>query len=153
MEYMESKMQDMIEAGLQNDGFGALGAAVERVNTEWLRIARPIILAMFAVDDAIYPVTTARLADPLGYVSYGSMSPAAHAWQEAQSVTSKAVDGLRDILEGVRENALCDALIAVDYDAADDVVDAQEAFNDDLRASVMSVEAAVKMIGDERAAY
>jgi hypothetical protein len=150
MEYMESKMQDMIEAGLQNDGFGALGAAVERVNTEWLHIARPIILAMFAVEDAIHPVGTARLADPLGYVSYARMSPAAHAWQEAQSVTGKAVDGLRDILEGIRENALCDALMHVDYGGADDAITEAEAFNDDLRASVMSVDAAVKMIGDEQ---
>jgi voltage-gated potassium channel Kch len=127
-----------------------LTTTTETVNTEWLRIARPIILAMFAVEDAIHPVGTARLADPLGYVSYGRMSPASHAWEEAQIVTSKAFLALKDILEGVRENALCDAFVSTPDDATDTEADAIDDFNDDLRKSVVSVDGAVKMLGDEQ---
>lgn len=121
----------------------------ETVNTEWLRIARPIIKALLAVDDAIYPVTTARLGDPKGYTSYSGMSPAAHAWQEAQSVVTKAVAELEGILEGIRDNALCDAYADCPNDATDDEADAIEEFNEDLRKSVVTVEAAVRMVGDE----
>lgn len=126
-----------------------LPTTITTTNTEWLRIARPIIKALLAVDDAIYPVTTARLADPKGYTSYSGMSPAAHAWQEAQSVTSKAVDALNDILKGIRDNALCDAYADCPNDATDDEADAVDEFNDDLRKSVITVEAAVRMVGDE----
>jgi len=119
------------------------------VNETFLTTARPIILAMFAVEDAISPVTTARLADPLGYVAYSKRSPQSHAWEEAQNATSKAYDALRDIVEGIRENALCDAYAATPDDATDDEADAIDEFNDDLRRSVMTVEAAIRMVGDE----
>lgn len=127
-----------------------LTTTTETVNTEWLRIARPIIKAMFAVEDAISDVTKERLADPLGYVSYSKMSPQSLAWKEAQGIVDKAGNELHDLLEGIRDNALCDAYADCPNEATDDESDAIDEFNDDLCKSVMTVEAAVRMVGGDQ---
>jgi hypothetical protein len=137
-----------IEA-LAEDGFGELGAAVERANTEWLRIARPIIKAMFGVEDALYVVSKERLADPLGYVSYAKMSPASRAWKEAQDAVNGASNYLQGMLDGIRDNALCDHRRSCLDGMSEAEGDAVDEWNDRLDAGVVSVDAAVKMIGEE----
>lgn len=127
-----------------------LPTTITATNTAWLTIATPIIKAMFAVEDAIHPVTTARLADPKGYVAYAKRSPESHAWAEAQSIVERAVEELAKMLDGIRDNALCDAYVNVDYDAPEADIEAGEAFNEDLARGVISIDAAVKMIGDEQ---
>lgn len=127
-----------------------LTTTTETVNTEWLRIARPIIKAMFAVEDAIAPVTTARLADPKGYAPYSQRSAAGHAWMDAQGIAGKACEEMRELIEGIRDNALCDAYADCPNDATDDEADAIDEFNDDLRKSVLTVGAAVRMVSDEQ---
>lgn len=146
MEYMEGQMQNLIEAGIAS---ADLSGAIEATNMAWLAIARPIIKAMFGVEDALAPVNRARGDDPLGYVAYAKRSPASHDWGEAQRITERAVYHLRGLLDGIRDNALCDAYVTVDYDGAEDVIAEQEAFNDELARGVIGVDEAVKMIGDE----
>lgn len=126
-----------------------LQTTIQATNTAWLTTARPIIKAMHAVEDAIHPVTTARLADPLGYVAYTKRSAQSHAWEEAQGIVEGAVAELYKMLDGIRDNALCDAYVTVDYDGAEDAIADQEALNEDLARGVIGVDAAVKMIGDE----
>lgn len=127
-----------------------LQITIEATSTAWLTIARPIIKAMHAVEDALAPVNRARGDDPLGHVAYAKRSPASHAWSEAQTITSKAAGALYHMLDGIRDNALCDAYVMVDYDGTEDAIAEQEFFNEDLARGVIGVDAAVKMIGDEQ---
>jgi len=122
-----------------------LQTTIEATNTAWLTTARPIIKAMHAVEDALEPVNRARGDDPLGYVAYAKRSPASHAWAEAQGIVEGAVAELYKMLDGIRDNALCDAYVTVDYDGAEDAIAEQE----DLARGVIGVDAAVKIVGGE----
>jgi hypothetical protein len=141
---------DMIIEAIENDGFGPLGAAVERATTQFLTTARPIIKAMHGVEDALAPVNRARLDDPKGYAPYGQRPAHIHDWDEVQRIVNDAVESLNKMLDGIRDNALCDHYVNVDYDGSEDDIAEQEAFNEDLARGVISVDAAVKMIGGEQ---
>lgn len=126
-----------------------LADATERATTQFLTTARPIIKAMHGVEDALAPVNRARLDDPKGYASYGKRSPESDAWAEAQSIVGRAATDLFHMLDGIRDNALCDHYVNVDYDGTENAIAAGEQFNEDLARGVIGVEAAVRMIGDE----
>lgn len=116
----------------------------------WTVTARPIVKAIFEIDDAAIGITKERLADPFGYVSYMKMSPAARDWQEAQNIISKAKLALEDMLPGIRDSFLCDERRSTPLDASDDECDAIEEFNDELELSVLSVDAFVKQMEREQ---
>ena len=125
-----------------------LDEAVAAANL-WTVTARPIVKAIFAVDDAAYPITHERLRDPHGYDSYTRMSPAARDWQAAQDIITKAKLALEDMLPGIRDNFMCDNYRSTPLDATDAECDVIGEFNDDLEREVQSVAAFIKQMERE----
>jgi hypothetical protein len=132
--------------------------AIERAN-DWVRVARPIIKACFLMDDAHLELSRARLDDPKGFASYGQMSPAARDWAEADRHIDRCREELNGMLEGIRDNALCDERMSgpQESEPADPIarqvwdnawVDTEE-FNDQLDRDVMSISAAIKLVENE----
>jgi hypothetical protein len=133
-------------------------AAIERAN-KWVDVARPVIKAMFAVEDAQSPVRKARLADPKGYAFYAKMSPEARIWEEAESYLTKCREQLSEMLDGIRDNYLCDERMPGPQESEPDDPVARQAldnawsdaddFNDELERGCLSTDAAVKLVEAE----
>lgn len=104
--------------------------AVEQANL-WTVTARPIVKALFLLEDAE------------AEVRHGCDS---RTWDEARPILSAPQRELREMLEGLRENAICDVLPRhPDAETGTDAKwDAMEAFDEQVRREVTSVDALIK---------
>lgn len=112
-----------------------LDEAIASAN-QWLVTARPVIKAMFAIEDAEWDIRQA-CDDRTG--------------QEVLPILRKPVRELRELVDGIRDNFLCDVTPSHAGLADDDADgwDARDAFIDEVGRSVLSVDAAIKLVGDE----
>lgn len=122
----------------------------------WTIHARPIIRAYLAMEDV--SVNSAWLeasamqrqgkhdgdkdAETEGFVRVQSYNEATRYIDTCQS-------SLYDMLEGIRDNYLADQCPPMPDDDDDAAWDARDAFNDELARSVISVDAAVRMVEGE----
>lgn len=123
-----------------------LPTTITTTNTEWLAHARPIIRAYLAMEEAC-------MASAICEVHYGrddTSKQRTRDYREADGYRKEAQASMYDLIQGIRDNAIADHSAEVSYDEADDaVIDAAEEFNDELSRGVMTVEAAVRIVGDE----
>lgn len=114
---------------------------------KWVDHARPIIKAMFVLEDAAdAPLLTALVAAGRGLTSH----PA--TWQErdyreARVQVAKARNALFDMLDGIRDNFIADERAGIGNN--DDETAEADDFNDWLGESTISVDAAVQIVTDE----
>jgi len=111
---------------------------------EWQAHALPIIRAYYALEDV-------SLNSDICANHYGkdAMSKQRTSdYREAQGYVTKAQDALYDMLDGIRDSFICDHSAGYAYNAPEAEVDAADEFNEELARSVVSVEAAVRAVGD-----
>lgn len=129
-----------------------LQEAVARAS-KWVDQAKPVILAYFVLEDqADEPISKALRGDPTAFECYSKRSPDALTWHDARDIVRGAATELFKMLDGIRDNFLCDERSAASpfngsYTEADE--EAYEAFDEALEREVPSVAATVKKIGDE----
>jgi len=111
---------------------------------EWVQHATPIIRAYYALEDV-------SLNNDICANHYGKDSASKQRtsdYREAQGYVTKAQDALYDMLDGIRDNFICDHSAGYAYNAPEADVAAADEFNEELGRSVVSVEAAVRVVGD-----
>lgn len=111
----------------------------------WLDHARPIIRAYLAMEDAC-------LAADICTVHYGkddASKAKTRDYREADGYRKEAQRSLYDMMEGIRDNYLADQCPPMPDDDDEAAWDARDAFNDELARSVISVDAAVRMVEGE----
>lgn len=123
--------------------------AITRAN-KWIDIGRPIIKAMYAMEDAQRELMSASLA---------VTKPDRRTFDEAHGYVNKAREELYEMLDGIRDNALCDErrdapagnapTDAAELMAWDSAWDDAEAFNDQLERETMTVVQAEKIVEAE----
>jgi len=120
-----------------------LQTAITAAN-EWQAHALPIIRAYYALEEV------SLLNDICAnHYSKDTMSKARTSdYREAQGYVIKAQDALYDMLDGIRDNFICDHSAGYARDASEADVDAADEFNEELGRSVVSVEAAVREVGE-----
>jgi len=112
-----------------------LAAAVEAAN-EWQKVGRPIIRASLAVSRASDEITQLfehRRRD----------------YHEASDAIEAAQTTLLEMLEGIRDDFLCDQRKSWNNSLSDDEAEAADAFNDALEEEVISVSALEKTVERE----
>lgn len=132
---------------------GAMDAAVAHAN-QWVDTARPIIKAMLLIEDAPDYAVLKALVDPAIPSRRDAMSDrqrlATDTWREARGIIRQAREDLFEMLDGIRDSYLCDDRQGWVTGMSDDEAEAVDAFNDELDRLVVSVDAAVKLVGDEQ---
>lgn len=124
-----------------------LAAAVDRANS-WIDTARPVIKAYLALDQIHGGLNTAAY-DRRGGRKFGTVAGYGEsACAYAASDVSKAVEALAASIDGIRSDVLSDEKLNASQHADDSEWDRVEAFNDELDRQCMTVDAAVKLIGD-----
>jgi len=122
-----------------------LEAATANANL-WLAHARPIIRAYLSMEEAC-------MASAICEVHYGrtdSEKQRTRDYREADGYRKAAQRNMYELIEGIRDNYIADHSAEVAYgEDDDDVIDAVEEFNTELSRSVMTVEAAISVVGDE----
>lgn len=126
--------------------------------SEWVRVATPIIKAYLALDEIDGDMSSAAI-DARGNRRWNA--PVAYderVIEEARGEVKDAREALYKIIEGIREDLICDSWLNEpagplgDTPEARDVYDARcdecEAFNDRLKVETISVDAALHQIGD-----
>jgi len=111
---------------------------------KWQAHALPIIKAYFALEDV--DMTTAICANHYGKDTMSKQRTS--DYREARDHIVKAQDALYDMLEGIRDNFICDYSAPYPIDMSEEELDAADEFNEALGRAVVSVEGAVKSIGD-----
>lgn len=122
----------------------------------WTIHARPIIRTYLTMDDV--SISSAWLeasamhrkakrdgdknAETEGFVRVQS-------YNEAMRYIASCQSSLYDMLEGIRDNYLADQCPPMPDDDDEAAWDARDAFNDELARSVISVDAAVRMVEGE----
>lgn len=107
----------------------SLEQAIGRAN-QWVNTAAPVIRAWLGL-----------------YATEHDLADAdKRTFDEAWAVIEKASANLYAIIEGVREEALCDHSVSGLSEMTDAEWDAVEEFNDTLRHDVISVAAAIKKV-------
>lgn len=112
-----------------------LAAAVEAAN-EWQSVGRPIILALLAVDratDEIHCLYPDRKRD----------------YHEAHDIIETARTTLFEMLDGIRDDFLCDQRKSWNSSLSDDEAEEADAFNDQLEEAVVSVRDLEKIVERE----
>lgn len=112
-----------------------LAAAVAAAN-EWQNVGRPIIKASLAVlraSDEITPLFEHRRRD----------------YHEANDAIEAAQTTLLEMLEGIRDDFLCDQRKSWSRDLKDDEAEEIDAFNDELEEAVVSVRDLEKVVERE----
>ena len=120
---------------IEDAGEQELSAAVEAAN-EWQNVGRPIILASLAVlraSDEIAPLFEHRRRD----------------YREANDAIEAAQTTLLEMLEGIRDDFLCDQRKSWSRDLNDDEAEMVDAFNDQLDDGVVSVRDLEKIVERE----
>jgi hypothetical protein len=124
-------MYALIEDTRQND----LAQAVKAAN-EWQSVGRPIILASLAIlraDDELTPLFEHRRRD----------------YREAHDAIEAAQTTLLEMLEGIRDDFLCDQRKSWNKSLSDEEAEAADAFNDELNDAVVSVRDLEKIVERE----
>jgi hypothetical protein len=126
-----------------------LAAAVAEASG-WVRVATPIIKAMFALDDAQADLRSAKY-DFRGKKRWNE--PAAYderAMKEADDIVDEARLRLFEMLDGIRDDFRCDALhsFGEPADGDDDAWGAHEALVEEFDRQLPTVDAVVKQVGD-----
>ena len=123
-------MYSLIEATKQTD----LDAAIASAN-QWLVSARPVIKAMFALEDAEWSLRR-ECDDQVG--------------GEAVTILRKPRHELRELVDGIRDNFLCDVTPShVGFGDDDPRWDERDEFIDEVGRVVISVAEAIRIVGDE----
>lgn len=117
-----------------------LAESVAAANEEWVRLARPIVKAWAMVDEARLGLNSAWIT--------GTKSEQ-YVMDEAKGHIRKAYDALDGMLSGIRDNAYCDHCKSGLSEMTDEQWDEVEAFNDALRAGILSVDAVIKLVEAE----
>lgn len=138
-----------------------LETAIAEAN-QWLPHARPIIKVYLDMEEACFLSGAWVEADKTlrSAVSKEQRTQARRMrddYDEANSHCEKARTALYAMLEGIRDNYRCDHLLPYPYpndgfdseDAHDEAYDRAENFNNELDRNLITVEAAVRMVGDE----
>ena len=112
-----------------------LAAAVEAAN-EWQNVGRPIILASLAVDRATDEI---RCLYPDRKRDY----------HEAHDVIEAARSTLLEMLDGIRDDFLCDQRKSWNSGLSDDDAEEVDAFNDQLEEAAVSVRDLEKIVERE----
>lgn len=117
-------------------------AAIDEAN-KWVEIAEPIIREYSNLDETVSALKQqAHKARAPGYKD----TPLSRIYDEAVRPVEKAYEELGGIIEGIRENALCDVNFYTDRDATAEQEDRDIADNDKVRATVVSVDAAINAV-------
>lgn len=112
----------------------AIATAVEQANL-WTVTAAPIVKAIFAIEDARHECLQGLDT---------------RTWEEARPIIGRADRELREMLDGIRENFICDHLPPhPSRDDDDEAWDAHEAFTDELRRDVTTVDALIRKMERE----
>lgn len=119
-----------------------------RLTNKWVDHARPIIKAMFLLDDAADQL----LVEALCATHRSIHHTAPETWQErnyreARAEVAGAGRALYDMLDGIRDNFICDECCGVGD--TDDETEAADAYNDWLRAETITVDQAIRIVTDE----
>lgn len=113
-----------------------LEAAIEAAN-KWVGVARPIILASIELDrldDTLWPLRQmGRRRD----------------YEEAKSHIASAREELEDMLDGIRDDFLCDQRKSWDRSLGEDEGEAVDNFNEMLDEATVSVPDCIKQIERE----
>lgn len=128
-----------VNAMLRDKQEAKLEAAVEAAD-QWLDLARPIIMAMFKLDDLESEVTR------------GCSYPGDHrsrVLREGAGYISKAAANLQDTLDGIRGDFVADNSKSWSRDLPESEGDAVDAFNDALSDETLSVKDAIKRVEAE----
>ncbi|WP_420137864.1 hypothetical protein [Sphingomonas sp.] len=122
--------------------------AVARAN-DWLRVARPVIKAYFALED---------IEGDLGSAGLGFRGDKrwneAKAWDErtmdeARDLLRKPVSEMQELIEAIRQTAIDDEMPRWTQGCDVDAVDAEYERYEQAMADVLSVKAAIKIVADE----
>lgn len=105
----------------------SIDIAIQRAN-QWQTVAKPIIAAMFALDDAACDVR---------------QSTDRRTGEEARGYIMAAYERMKGMLDGIREEHRCDHCMELRSEMTEPEGDAVEAFNDTLDAGMMTVAALV----------
>lgn len=128
----------------------------ETVSKMWLDHARPVMKAWLAMDD----ITLAGAwldADRAQRVAKrdGDKDAATEAfvrlqsYDEANRLITACRKGLVDMLDGIRDNYICDAIPPQPADDDEEAWEARDRVIDAMHADVLSVEAAVRVVEGE----
>lgn len=128
----------------------AFMAAAERAE-KWIETARPIILAMFAVEDASGEHLFQAKIKARGDRRYDAPKTTdERTYEEAQSCLATAYTCLFEMLDGIRSDFLCDEMLPQPKpDASEQDWTDRDEFSDGLDGCVTSVADAIKQIGKE----
>jgi len=121
----------------------ALQTAITAAN-EWQAHALPIIRAYYVLEEV-------SLLNDICANHYGkdTMSKQRTSdYREAQGYVIKAQDALYGMLDGIRDNYLCDQRRSCLVEMTEDQIDEVDRWNDEIDAAVIGVEAAVRAVGD-----
>ena len=115
----------------------------------WVDHAKPIIAAYLMLDDEVDYVLLSAKIKARGDRRWNEPTTLAERdYSEARDVVGKAKRELRDLIEGIRDNFLCDERVGVqDDDAAQEEADA---FNDWLTDETTSVDKALDAVAQDR---
>lgn len=135
-----------------SDSMYANDPAKLRACNAWVDHARPIIQAMFAVEDAAGPLTSAWLKAGEGRRFNEPLRWQQRDYDYARADIEAARKALFDTLDGIRDNFIADERCGIGNTDAE--TEAADEFNDWLDAETITVDAAVKLVADEQdAAY
>lgn len=114
----------------------------------WINHARPIIKAWLVLDDAADAPLFNAVVDLNKAHKFGDpRSWQERDYEEARGHIRKAGKELYAMLEGIRDNFICDELAGQSDDP--DAQEEADAFNDWLHGETASVDAAVNLVADE----
>lgn len=112
----------------------------------WVDEARPIIVAMFALEDAQGDLFTAQM-NARGNRRYNEPTqPGERTFMEARDYVETARTNLFEMLDGIRDNYLCDERQSCLVEMMPQQAEAVDEFNDWLDDEVISVKAAVDLV-------
>ncbi len=115
----------------------------------WVEHARPIILAMLMLDDEVDSVLLRAKIDADKDRRWNEpVSWQARDYDEARGEVKGASKALFAMLDGIRDNFICDEMVGV-YDNPDAQEEA-DAFNDWLHAETIGVDAAVNRVAEDQ---
>lgn len=101
----------------------------------WVAAARPIIKAMFALEDLEWDIRQG-CDDRTG--------------REGLSILAEPQREFRKLIDGIRDDFLADNSRSWSSDISEDRADEIDAFNDELSSRVLSSDGAIKLVGDEQ---
>lgn len=110
----------------------------------WVQHATPIIRTYLALEDL-------DMGKDICANHYGRDAISKQKtldYREARGYVQTAQASLYDMLDGIRDNYICDHSAPYPLDMSQDELDAADEFNEELGRCVVSVEAAVRVVGD-----